>query len=80
MTVYNRIAEANGNDEYRAWLCKVIDTKDEIVAFVDGRLDRGRAREFIGFLKGSFNLSLYIGFSDRRQSALIQFAKPGHTT
>jgi hypothetical protein len=79
MTVYDRIAEANGDDECRAWLRKVIEAKDEIVAFVDGRLDGGRTGKFIGFLKGSFNLSLRIGFGDRRQSALIRFAKPGHT-
>jgi Phosphotransferase enzyme family len=79
MTVYDGIAEANGDDECRAWLRKVIDAKDEIVAFVDGRLDGDGAGEFIGFLKGSFNLSLRIGFGDRRQSALIRFAKPGHT-
>jgi hypothetical protein len=79
MTVYDGIAEANGDDKCRAWLRKVIDAKDEIVAFVDGRLDGDGAGEFIGFLKGSFNLSLRIGFGDRRQSALIRFAKPGHT-
>ena len=65
MIVYNGIAKANGDNECRAWLCKVIDTKDEIVAFVNSHLDGGGAREFIGFLKGSFNLSLHIGFSDR---------------
>src|SRR4051812_14791749 len=79
MTAYDVIAEANGDDECRAWLRKVIDGKDEIVAFVDGRLDGGGTGKFIGFLKGSFNLSLCIGFGDRRQSALIRFAKPGHT-
>lgn len=79
MTVYDGIAEANGDDECRAWLRKVIDAKDKIVAFVDGRLDGGGTGEFIDFLKGSFNLSLRIGFGDRRQSALIRFAKPGHT-
>jgi hypothetical protein len=38
MIVYDGIAEANGDDECRAWLRKVIDA-NEIVAFVDGRLD-----------------------------------------
>jgi hypothetical protein len=80
MTVYDKIAETTGDDECRAWVRKVIDAKDEIVAFVAGRLDVGGAGEFIGFLKGSFNLSLRIRFDDRRQSALIRFAKPGHTT
>src|SRR6266511_3569034 len=80
MTVYDGIAEANGDDECRAWLRKVIDAKDEIVAFVNGRLKDNEAREVIGFFKGSFNLSHRIGFGDRRQRALIRFAKPGHTT
>jgi len=53
MTLYDGIAEANGNDECRAWLRKAIDAKDEIVAFVDSRLDGVGAGEFIGFLKGS---------------------------
>ena len=70
MTIYDGIAEANGDDDCRAWLRKSIDAKDEIVAFVDGRLDGGGAGEFIGSLKGSFNLSLRIGFGDRQQSAL----------
>lgn len=50
------------------------------MAFVDRRLDARGSGEFIGFLKGSFNLSLHIGFGDGRQSALIRFPKPGHTT
>jgi hypothetical protein len=45
MTVYDGIAEANGDDECRAWLRKVIDAKDEIVAFVDGRLWMGMEPE-----------------------------------
>jgi aminoglycoside phosphotransferase (APT) family kinase protein len=80
MTVYDEIAETNGDDECRAWVRKVINAKDEIVAFVAGRLNGGGDGEFISFLKGSFNLSLCIGFGDRRRSALIRFAKPGHTT
>jgi hypothetical protein len=34
MTVYDGIAEANSDDEFRAWLRKVIDAKDEIVAYM----------------------------------------------
>ncbi|KAK1765060.1 hypothetical protein QBC33DRAFT_612748 [Phialemonium atrogriseum] len=80
MTGFDRIAEANGDDECRAWLRKVIDAKDEIVAFVDHHLDGGGTGEFDGYLKGSFNLCLHVRFGHGRQSALIRFAKPGHTT
>lgn len=39
MTAYDAIAEANGDDECRHWLRKVINAKDEVVAFVDSRLE-----------------------------------------
>src|SRR6266480_888204 len=80
MTAYDKIAEADADDECRAWLRKVIDAKHEIVTFVADRLNGGEAGKFIGYLKGSFNLCLHIGFDNRQQSALIRFAKPGHTT
>lgn len=79
MTDYDLIAEANGDDECRAWVRGVIDAKADIVAFVDCFLDGGETGKFVGFLKGSFNVSLRISFDDRRQSALIRFPKPGHT-
>lgn len=79
MTAYDEIAERNSDDECMIWLGKIIDAKQEIVAFVDSRLNGGGAGQLVGYLKGSFNLCLHIGFGDRRQSALIRFAKPGHT-
>ena len=79
MTGYDKIAQANADDECRAWIRKLIDARDEIVAFVDARLDGKGAGQYLGFLKGSFNLSFHIGFGERRPSALIRFAKPGHT-
>lgn len=79
MTVYEGVAEANDSDDCRAWLRQAIVAKDEIVAFVDSHPDGIRAGEFIGFLMGSFNLSLRTRFGDGQQSALIRFAKLGHT-
>ncbi len=70
------IAEADGDDELRAWLRKVIDAKKEIVAFVEGRVDGAGTGEFVGYMKGSFNLCLRVGFGDRRQSAIIRFPNP----
>ncbi|KAI1139199.1 hypothetical protein F5Y05DRAFT_381100 [Hypoxylon sp. FL0543] len=79
MTAYDNIVQANADDECRAWIRKLIEARDEVVAFVDARLDGKGTGEYLGFFKGSFNLSFHIGFGDRRPSALIRFAKPGHT-
>ncbi|KAL2754160.1 hypothetical protein ACRALDRAFT_1076014 [Sodiomyces alcalophilus JCM 7366] len=79
MTFYDEIAEANADNECRAWVRKLLDAKAQVVAFVDARLDGRGAGEYLGFFKGSFNLSFHIGFGGQRPSALIRFAKPGHT-
>ncbi|KJZ77389.1 hypothetical protein HIM_03113 [Hirsutella minnesotensis 3608] len=79
MTAYDEIAQANADDECRAWIRKLIDARDEVVAFVDAQLNGKGAGEYLGFFKGSFNLSFHVGFGGQRPSALIRFAKPGHT-
>lgn len=78
MTSYDGIARANADDECRAWVRKLISSTDEIVAFVDNRLDGKGDGKYLGFLRGSFNLSFHIGFGERRPGALIRFPKPGH--
>ncbi|KAI5862555.1 hypothetical protein GGS23DRAFT_81747 [Durotheca rogersii] len=78
MTVYDKVAEANADDECRAWVRQLIDAKDEVVAFVDARLDGKGTGAYLGFFKGSFNLSFHIGFGGQRPGVLIRFAKPGH--
>jgi hypothetical protein len=45
MTGYDKISQANADDECRAWIRKLIDAKDEIVAVVDSRLDGNGAAE-----------------------------------
>ena len=79
MTAYDEVAQANADDECRAWIRQLIDARDEVVAFVDARLDGKGTGEYLGFLKGSFNLSFHIGFGGQRPGVLIRFAKPGHT-
>jgi aminoglycoside phosphotransferase (APT) family kinase protein len=79
MTAYDLIAEADADDERRLWVRKLINAKDEIVTFVDSRLDGRGAGEYLGFLKGSFNVSFRVGFGNGKPSPLIRFAKPGHT-
>ena len=79
MTICDQMAEANADDECRVWVRRVIDAKPDIVAFVDQRLCGEGTGEFVGYLKGSFNLSLCIRFGNGRRDALIRFPKPGHT-
>lgn len=79
MTVFDELAETEGDNEYRAWLSKLIDAKQDIVGFVASRRQGNPAGEFGGYLKGSFNLSLIVRFSDGGPKAVIRFPKPGHT-
>lgn len=79
MTCFDSICEVNADDECRQWIRQLIDAKDEIVAFVDARLDGQGTGEYLGAMKGSFNLSFHIGFGPNRPSVLIRFPKPGHT-
>ena len=79
MTVFDELAETDGDNEFKAWLSNVIDAKQEIVAFVAARRPGQAAGDFDGYLKGSFNLSLVVRFSDGGPKAVIRFPKPGHT-
>jgi hypothetical protein len=79
MTVFDEIAETDGDNEWKAWLEKVFASRNEIVAFVAGRREEGKAGEFVRYLKGSFNLSICIKFGDGGPNAIIRFPKPGHT-
>jgi hypothetical protein len=78
-TYFDEIAETNGDDECRAWLNRVFDSKAELATFVASRREGGGAGKYVGFLKGSFNFSFRISFSDDVPDAIIRFPKPGHT-
>ncbi|KAJ4177528.1 hypothetical protein NW759_017424 [Fusarium solani] len=78
-TCFDEIEETNGDDECKAWLNRVFDAKVELATFVAARRGRGRATEYVGFLKGSFNFSFRFKFSDEGPDAIIRFPKPGHT-
>ncbi|KAH8702979.1 hypothetical protein GQ44DRAFT_783020 [Phaeosphaeriaceae sp. PMI808] len=79
MTVFDELAETDGDNEFKAWLSMVIDAKQEIVKFVASQRQGNQVGEFDGYLKGSFNLSLVVRFSDGGPKAVIRFPKPGHT-
>jgi hypothetical protein len=79
MTVFDGLAETDGNEEYRAWLSKLINTKQEVVDFVSSRWPGCPSAEFDSYLKGSFNLSIVVKFDDAGPKAVIRFPKSGHT-
>lgn len=76
---FDEIEETKGDDECKAWLDKIFDAKIELATFVATRRGGGRATEYVGFLKGSFNFSFRYKFSDGGPDAIIRFPKPGHT-
>ncbi|SPQ27083.1 c40af038-2292-4be3-a2f3-cb5a643b4e80 [Thermothielavioides terrestris] len=79
ITEYDELAEAAADAECRAWIRRLIDSADEVVAFVDARLNGGGTGTYKGFFKGAFNISYHVDFNGRRPSALIRFAMPGET-
>ncbi|WEW60250.1 hypothetical protein PRK78_005735 [Emydomyces testavorans] len=82
MTVYDEIAETDGDNACRVWLRRVFDLKAEIVAFASRRArpqQGDKPGEFVSYLKGSFNFGLRITFGDGGPDAIIRFPKPGHT-
>ncbi|KAJ5934562.1 hypothetical protein N7466_004109 [Penicillium verhagenii] len=78
-TYFDELEETNGDDECRAWISKAFDLKAELAIFVAGRREGGGTGKFVGYLKGSFNLSFHFSFSDERPDVIIRFPKPGHT-
>lgn len=78
MTPYDEVAEANSDDECRAWLQKLIEAKQDIISFVDRRLGGDGTGKFDCYYKGSFNASVCVKFDNGLPKALIRFPKPGH--
>ncbi|KAJ5382868.1 hypothetical protein N7517_000779 [Penicillium concentricum] len=62
-TYFDEIEETKGDDECKAWLGRVLDSRDEL-----------ESENTLGF----FNLSFRFSFSDG-PDAIIRFPKPGHT-
>ncbi|KIW79542.1 hypothetical protein Z517_06154 [Fonsecaea pedrosoi CBS 271.37] len=77
-TYFDEIAETDGDDKCRAWLRRILDSKQDLVDFAGRCLKRGGNGAYVGFLKGSFNFSFRVSFRDG-QDVIIRFPKPGHT-
>ena len=78
-TLFDELEETNGDDECKAWLNRAFDSKAELAVFVAGRREGGGTGKYVGFLKGSFNISFRFSFGDGRPDVIIRFPKPGHT-
>lgn len=78
-TYFDELEETNGDDECKAWLSGVFDSRAELAVFVAGRREGGGTGKYVGFLKGSFNFSFHFSFDDERPDVIIRFPKPGHT-
>jgi hypothetical protein len=49
MTIFDEVAETDGDNEWVAWLERVFASRDEIVTFVAGRREEGKAGEFVRY-------------------------------
>lgn len=78
-TYFDELEETNGDEECKAWLSRAFDSRAELETFIAGRREGGGNGKYIGFLKGSFNISFRYSFGDGRPDVIIRFPKPGHT-
>ena len=76
-TYFDEIAETNREDECRAWLNKIFDSKAELLDFVANRLKIREGGRYVGFLKGFFDFSFCFSF-DNGQDVIIRFSKLGY--
>ena len=79
MTLFDELAEREGDDLWEEWKARVLDAKDKIADYVASQRP-GRGAQVVGHLQGSFNLCLQITYSDGTPSAVIRFSGPGHST
>ncbi|PGH13435.1 hypothetical protein AJ80_06304 [Polytolypa hystricis UAMH7299] len=80
MTVFDEIAETNGDNEWKAWLEKVLDSKVEIAKFPASRRKGGnQAKEIVGYLKRSFNFGIRITFGDPGPDTFMKYLSQNTT-
>lgn len=77
MAPYDAIAKRNADDGRLAFASRLIDAVNDIVSFVDQRLEWNGTGRYDGLLGGSFNLSLKVKRDDYDERVLIRFPYPG---
>jgi hypothetical protein len=79
MTLFDELAEKNGDEQWKEWKCRVLDAKEEMAAFVANH-HPGHGAEVLDWFQGSFNFCLQIMYDDGTPDVIIRFPGPGHTT
>jgi hypothetical protein len=73
MTVFDEIADTDGDDEWKAWLEKVFASRDEIVTFDAGHREGGTAGEFVHYPRV---LSTSVSSLDSTMEAGLHYSVP----
>ena len=79
MTFVDEIVEAKSEAEWISWKDQVIDSVDDIAAFVASRRNGGDAERIVRYYRGSFNICIHIKFKDAGPDAIIRLTKAGVT-
>ncbi|KAI4869498.1 phosphotransferase enzyme family protein-like protein [Hypoxylon rubiginosum] len=78
MAPYDFIAEKDIKDERLAFAHEFLESREEIVSFVDNRLGWNGAAESDGYFNGSFNFSMAVKRRDSDENVIIRFPVPGN--
>ena len=76
-TSFDAVAQRDAQDAKMAFLDHFTRAKEDIVSFVDSRLGWKQAGKFLGYLSGSFNISIVVQNGETDERALIRFLIPG---
>ncbi|KAI1766385.1 phosphotransferase enzyme family protein-like protein [Hypoxylon sp. FL1150] len=78
MAPYDPIAKKDIEHERSVFVGKLLEAREEIVAFVDNRLGWNGYGEYDGYFNGCFNFSIAIRRRDSCDNAIIRFPVPGN--
>ncbi|KAF6790750.1 phosphotransferase enzyme family protein [Colletotrichum sojae] len=74
MAPRDKIAEKNVHANRSAWVDKLSESVDTVVAFVDGKVGWDGAGKCKGYFRGSYNVSMCVQRGDSDENVLIRFA------
>lgn len=77
MAPYDTIAKKNADDERIAFARRLVDVANDVIAFVDKRLDWNGYAEYDGLVVGSFNIGLKLRRCTSNECVIIRFPYPG---
>ncbi|XXH04694.1 pre-mRNA-splicing factor rse1 [Hypoxylon texense] len=78
MAPYDFIAEKDIEDQRLAFEQKFLESREELLSFVDDCLAWNGAAEYDGYFKGCFNFSMVVSRRDSDEKVIIRFPVPGN--